>query len=79
MSAIIRMGDMYFEGRVTEQVEPFIAVEWYRKAFSLREHANIDQKGRASDKHQQLFKAIQNTYLESNPALPFGMFSYKIR
>jgi TPR repeat protein len=79
--AIIRMGDMYFEGRVTKQVEPFIAVEWYRKALTFR-HANIDQKGLAEHGIHNVdtfFKTIQNTYLESNPALPYGMFSYKIR
>ncbi|MEY3443588.1 MAG: hypothetical protein RLZZ519_1869 [Bacteroidota bacterium] len=75
------MGDMYFEGRVTKQVEPFIAVEWYRKALTFR-HANIDQKGLAEHGIHNVdtfFKTIQNTYLESNPALPYGMFSYKIR
>jgi TPR repeat protein len=79
--AIIRMGDMYFEGRATGTVEPFIAVEWYRKALTFR-HANIDQKGKAEHgihNVDNFFKTIQNTYLESNPALPYGMFSYKIR
>lgn len=79
--AIIRMGDMYFEGKVTGKVEPFTAVEWYRKALTFR-HANIDQKGRAEEgihRVDNFFKTIQNTFLESNPALPMGMYSYKIR
>jgi TPR repeat protein len=77
----IRMGDMYFEGKVTGQVEPFLAVEWYRKALSFR-HANIDQKGKAETgihNVDQFFKRIQNTFLEANPAMPMGMFSYRIR
>jgi TPR repeat protein len=77
----IRMGDMYFEGKVTGQVEPFLAVEWYRKALSFR-HANIDQKGKAETgihNVDQFFKRIQNTFIEANPAMPMGMFSYRIR
>lgn len=79
--AYIRMGDMYFEGKVTGQVEPFVAVEWYRKALTFR-HANIDQKGKAEEgihRVDNFFKKIQNTFIEANPALPLGMFSYRIR
>lgn len=79
--AFIRMGDLYFEGRVTGKVEPFLAVEWYRKALALK-HANIDQRGRAEEgihNVDNFFKQIQNYYLDASPAMPMGMFDYRIR
>ncbi|MFM2376242.1 MAG: hypothetical protein RLZZ165_1339 [Bacteroidota bacterium] len=79
--AVIRMGDMYFEGKATGEAEPFIAVEWYGRALGMP-HSNIDQRGLAHagiHRVDQFFKRIQNTYLDANPAMPMGMFCYKIR
>ncbi|MFN8396127.1 MAG: tetratricopeptide repeat protein [Bacteroidia bacterium] len=79
--AFIRMGDMYFEGRATGKVEPFLAVEWYRKALALK-HANIDQRGKAEEgihNVDNFFKQIQNYYLDASPMMPMGMFDYRIR
>jgi TPR repeat protein len=79
--AVIRIGDMYFDGKITGQIEPFLALEWYRKALAMK-HANLDQRGHAETgihNVDQFFKRIQNTFLEANPALPFGMYAYRIR
>ena len=78
---IIRMGNMYWEGKVTGKIEPQLALAEYRRVFSLG-YANIDQKGRADiGIHQidQFYKQIQNTYLDGNPAMPAGLFNYRLQ
>jgi TPR repeat protein len=79
--ALIRMGDMHFQGKATGRVEPFIAVEWYERALDMPQ-ANIDQRGLSHagiHRVDQFFKKIQNTYLDANPAIPMGMFFYRMR
>lgn len=78
---VIRMGDMLWEGKVTGKVEPMLALEEYKRVFSLG-YANIDQKGRADfgiHRIDQFFKQIQNTYMDGNPAMPAGLFDYRLQ
>lgn len=79
--AMLRMGDMYWTGKVTGKVEPFIAKEWYELALKQK-HANLDQRSKAQEgiyHLDQFFKQIQNTFLDANPAMPMGMFDYRLR
>lgn len=78
---IIRMGNMYWEGKVTGKPEPFIAKEWYERVLR-QPHANINQKTKANEgiyHIDQFFKRIQNTYLDAGPVLPVGFFDYRYR
>jgi uncharacterized protein len=79
--ALIRMGNMYWEGKVTGKPEPFLALEWFERALAQK-HANLDQRGKADEGIyliDQFFKQIQNTFLDANPAMPMGMFDYRLR
>jgi TPR repeat protein len=78
---IIRMGNMYWEGKVTGKAEPYIAKEWFERALAQK-HANLDQRGKADEGIyyiDQFFKRIQNTFLDANPGMPMGMFDYRLR
>lgn len=79
--AIIRMGNMYWEGKATGKPEPYIAKQWYERALAQK-HANLDQRSKADEGIyyiDQFFKRIQNTFLDANPAMPMGMFDYRLR
>lgn len=79
--AQIRMGDMYWEGRVNKKPEPFEALAWYNKVLATG-HANIDQKGQADagiHRIDQWLKRTQNAYLGTCPAVPEEAFDYRIR
>lgn len=79
--AIIRVGNMYWEGKVTGKPEPYLAKQWFEKALAQK-HANLDQRYKADEGIHfidQFFKQVQNTFLDANPAMPMGMFDYRLR
>jgi TPR repeat protein len=78
---MIRLADMYWLGKVNGKVEPFLALAYYEKARAMP-NTNVDQRTLADEgifNVDQFFKQVQNTFLDANPALPFGMFDYRIR
>lgn len=79
--AVIRLGDMYWEGKITGKQEPFLAIETFNRVFELG-NANVEQKAAADlgiHRIDQFFKNIQNTYLNGNPMMPAGLFEYRLR
>jgi uncharacterized protein len=79
--AMIRTGNMYWEGLATGKPEPYIAKQWFERALAQK-HANLDQRFKADEGIHfidQFFKQVQNTFLNANPAMPMGMYDYRLR
>ena len=81
ITGIIRLGDLYWEGKVTGTPEPTQGLAQYNRVFALG-YANIEQKTQADygiHRISQFYKRVQNTYLDGNPGMPAGLFDYRLQ
>jgi TPR repeat protein len=79
--AMVRMGDLYFDGRVNGRHEPFVALEWYLQALHSP-RANVEQKALADFgiyRVDRLLRQVHNGTLSAYGLSPAGSYDYLIR
>lgn len=76
-----RMGDLYWQGVVTGQQEPLIALDYYQSVKQSRT-SNVEQRAAAEiGIHQvdQFVKQLQNYLLQAGGWVPSTTFNYRLR
>jgi TPR repeat protein len=79
--AMVRLGDLFFEGRVHGRYEPFTALEWYLKALHSP-RANVEQKALADFgiyRVDRLLRQVHNGTMAAYGLSPAGSYDYLIR
>jgi TPR repeat protein len=81
LPAFLDLGDLYWDGKVTGQKEPLLALQAWRHVKN-HDRANADQRGRAElGIHQvdQFIKQMQNIAFQAGGWVPAGVYEYYLR
>jgi TPR repeat protein len=81
VTAKVRLGDLYFEGRVNGRYEPFAALDLYLEALHSP-RANVEQKALADFgiyRVDRLLRQVHNGTMAAYGLSPAGSYDYLIR
>lgn len=79
--AMVRLGDLYFDGAITGRPEPFMAWHWFEAAYKNKT-AGLEDRSLADvglHKADQMVKQVHNLMFQSSPFLPLGAFEYRLQ